>query len=99
MKKRGECRTAVLFCTATNRAEWVNQAVKDYRSTSRGSMLKVQDASKETLVEAGTYRLLSNRPLFVLTAMARFSNQTIANWKLTAEQAKKLQENRHPDAG
>lgn len=71
-----------------NRAEWVNQAVKAYRSTSLDSMFKEKDASEETLTEAGTFRQLGNRPLFVLTAMARFSDQIIANWKLTAEQAK-----------
>lgn len=71
-----------------NRPEWVNQAVKAYRSTSLGSMLKEKDASEETLSDAGTFRKFGERPIFVLTAMARFSDQTIANWKLTVEQAK-----------
>lgn len=75
-----------------NRPAWVNQAVNAYRSTSLGSMLKEKDASEETLAEAGTFRQLRDRPVFVLTAMARFTDQTRAEWKMTTEQAKKSKE-------
>lgn len=75
-----------------NRPEWVNQAVKAYRPTSLGSMVKESDASDETLAEAGTFRQLGDRPLFVLTAMARFSDQALSNWKMPAEQANKHKE-------
>lgn len=75
-----------------NRPEWVNQAVKAYRPTSLGSMLKESDASDETLAEAGTFRQLGDRPLFVLTAMARFSDQAMASWKIPTEQANKYKE-------
>lgn len=72
-----------------NRSAWVNQAVNAYRSTSLGSMLKEKDASEETLAEAGTFHQLRDRPVFVLTAMARFADQTQTEWKMTTEQAKK----------
>lgn len=72
-----------------NRPAWVNQAVNAYRSTSLGSMLKEKDASEETLAEAGTFRQLRDRPVYVLTAMARFADQTQTEWKMTAEQADK----------
>ena len=75
-----------------NRPEWVNQAVKAYRSTSLGSMVNESDASDETLAEAGTFRQLANRPLFVLTAMARFSDQAMSNWKIPATQTNKYKE-------
>lgn len=75
-----------------NRAEWVTQAVNAYRSTSLGPMLKEKDASEETLIEAGSFRQLGDRPIFVLTAMARYSDQTSSIWKITAEQAKNTNE-------
>jgi len=75
-----------------NRADRVNQAVNAYRSTSLGSMLKEKDASEETLVEAGSLRKLGDRPIFVLTAMARFSDHASSIWKITPEQAKNTKE-------
>ena len=81
-----------------NRPEWVNQAVKAYRPMSLGAMLKEKNASEETLLEAGTFRQLGNRPLFVLTAMARFSDQSLSKWKMTEVQARMsdaLQMKRH----
>ena len=76
-----------------NRPEWVNQAVKAYRPTSLSSMLKESEASDETLAEAGMFRQLGDRPLFVLTAMARFSDQAMASWKVPTEQKNKYKEN------
>ena len=55
-------------------------------------MLKEKDASEETLAEAGTFRQLSDRPVFVLTAMVRFTDQTQTEWKLTTDQVKKSKE-------
>lgn len=68
------------------------QAVKAYIPTSLGSMLKEDDALDETLAEAGTFHQLGGRPLFVLTAMAPWSEQDLAYWKITADQAKQYQE-------
>jgi len=68
----------------------VFQAIKAYTPTSLGSMLKEENAFDETLAEAGTFRLLGDRPLFVLTAMAPSPEETLSYWKMTADQAKKF---------
>jgi pimeloyl-ACP methyl ester carboxylesterase len=68
------------------------KAIKAYGPTSFGSMLKEEEAIDETLAEAGTFRQLGDRPLFVLTEMAPYSEQALAYWNITAAQAKKYQD-------
>jgi pimeloyl-ACP methyl ester carboxylesterase len=65
-----------------------DQAVKAYASTSLGAMLKEDDAIKDTLTEAGTFRKLGGRPLFVLTAMKSLPDEALAEMKWSSEQAK-----------
>ncbi len=74
-----------------NVPDHVFQAVKAYIPTSLGSMLKEEDAFNETLAEAGTFRQLGDRPLFVLTATAPRSEQELSYWNITAEQAKQYE--------
>ena len=89
----GVVRAVVAFDEkAPHVPEPVFQAVKAYTPTSLGSMLKEDDALNETLAEAGTFRQLGDRPLFVLTAMAPYPEETLSYFKITAEQAKKLEE-------
>ena len=69
-----------------------DQAVKAYASTTLGPMLKENEAIEQTLAEAGTFRNLGHRPVFVLTAMAPFPEQALADLKMTTDQAKQHQE-------
>jgi pimeloyl-ACP methyl ester carboxylesterase len=64
------------------------QAKAAYASTSLGSMLKEFESMDETLAEAGTFRQLGNRPLYVLTSTALLPPQALAALKLTPEQGK-----------
>ena len=75
-----------------NLPDSVDLAVKAYAAKSLGSMLKEMDAADETNAEAGTFRQLGDRPLFVLTAMAPWTEEPLAYWKITASQAKQYQE-------
>lgn len=75
-----------------NLPERVDQAVKAYASTSLGPMLKENEASEQTLAEAGTFRDLGHRPIFVLTAMAPIQERVRSNLKMTDDQAKQFQE-------
>ena len=52
-------------------------------------MLVEYDAINATLAEAGTFRQLGNRPLFVLTAMQPFSEEELQQMKITAAQGEK----------
>ena len=69
-----------------------DQAMKAYASTSLGPMLKEEDAFEQTLSEAGTFRHLGRRPIFVLTAMAPIPEQELSQLKITAEKAKQMTE-------
>lgn len=57
-----------------------------YASTSLPAMLKEVDAFDQSLAEAGSFRQLGNRPLFVLTATAPKSKEDLAAMKMTAAQ-------------
>lgn len=65
------------------------QMVRAYGPTSLGPMLVEYDAINATLAEAGTFRQLGNRPLFVLTAMQPFSEEELQQMKITAAQGEK----------
>jgi pimeloyl-ACP methyl ester carboxylesterase len=68
------------------------RAVNAYAPVSLGAALKELEALKETLAEAGSFRQLGDRPLFVLTAMAPLTKENRAALKLSEEQGKKFQE-------
>jgi len=65
------------------------QMVRAYGPTSLGPMLVEYDAINQTLAEAGTFRRLGNRPLFVLTAMQPFSEEELQQMKISAAQGAK----------
>ncbi len=75
-----------------NLPDSVDLAVKAYTPTSLWPMLKESEALEQTLAEAGTFRQLGDRPLFVLTSTAPFPEKAIADLNITAEQAKQHQE-------
>ena len=83
---------AATYKRMPNQPEFDHQAMKAYASTSLGPMYKESQAVTQTLAEAGTFRQLGHRPLFVLTAMAPIPEQALADLKLTDEQAKQYQE-------
>ncbi len=68
------------------------QAMEAYASTSLDAVLKESDAFDQTLAEAGSFRSLGDRPLFVLTAMAPISTNALTAMKLTPEQGRKRKE-------
>jgi len=57
-----------------------------YASTSLPAMLKEVDSFNQTLAEAGSFRQLGSRPLFVLTAMAPMPRSDLVMMKMTAAQ-------------
>jgi pimeloyl-ACP methyl ester carboxylesterase len=77
---------------APNEPTAAARASAAYASTSLGSMVKESDAFDTTLAEAGTFRRLGDRPLFVLTATAPQSPQDLAAMKMTAAQGKRWSE-------
>ncbi len=69
-----------------------DRTMKAYASTSLGAMLKEQDALEQTLMEAGTFRTLSGRPLIVLTAMKPYPPEFLDEYSLSEEQGRRLQD-------
>jgi pimeloyl-ACP methyl ester carboxylesterase len=70
----------------------VDEAIKAYASTSLGTMLKEKGVIEQTLAEAGTFRQLADRPVFVLTATAPMPDNVVHQLKFTAEQARQWKE-------
>lgn len=68
------------------------QAMSAYASTSLGHTLKEIESMDQTLAEAGTFRELGNRPIYVLTSMAPLSPEALYYLKLTPEQGRQHQE-------
>jgi len=66
------------------------ETIRAYAPTSLGPMMLEDEALNETLTEAGTFRQLGNRPLFVLTAMAPFSDAELQSMQITATQGQKI---------
>lgn len=73
------------FKKMPNQRDIDDRAIKAYASTSLGSMLKESDSLEQTLAEAGTFRQLGNRPVYVLTAMKPLPEEALAQLKLTPE--------------
>ena len=70
----------------------VVRASAAYAATSLGTMLRELDAIDATLAEAGTFRQLGNRPVFVLTSMAPLSREELATMHLNPAQGQQLKE-------
>lgn len=68
------------------------EMIRAYAPTSLASMLVENGALDQTLVEAGTFRQLGNRPLFVLTAMAPFSPAELQSMHMSAAQGASMRE-------
>jgi pimeloyl-ACP methyl ester carboxylesterase len=68
------------------------QAMAAYAPTSLGSLLKEFESGDQTLAEAGTFRQLGNRPLYVLTSTAPLPPEVLTALKLTPEQGTQYQE-------
>jgi pimeloyl-ACP methyl ester carboxylesterase len=62
------------------------RATAAYTSTSLPSMLKEAEAFDQTLAEAGTFKQLGTRPVFVLTATAPKPKAELAMMKMTESQ-------------
>ena len=67
------------------------RATAAYTSTSLRGMLEEVDAFKQTLAEAGTFKQLGDRPVYVLTAMAPKPKAELAMMKMTDVQGKEYQ--------
>lgn len=68
------------------------QAMAAYAPTSLGSLLKEFESMDQSFAEAGTFRQLGNRPLYVLTSAAPLPLETLAVLKLTPEQGRQYKE-------
>ena len=64
------------------------RATAAYTSTSLPGMLKEVDSFDQTLAEAGTFKQLGTRPVFVLTATAPMPKADLAMMKMTGTQGK-----------
>jgi pimeloyl-ACP methyl ester carboxylesterase len=68
------------------------QAMAAYAPTSLGSLLKEIESVDMTLAEAGAFRQLGHRPVFVLTSMVPLPEEALAALKLTHEQGRQYKE-------
>ncbi len=85
---RRTCRCWPPIKKMPNQRDIDDQAAKAYASTSLGAMLKESEAVEQTLAEAGTFRHLGDRPVYVLTAMKPLPEEALAQLKLTPEQGR-----------
>jgi pimeloyl-ACP methyl ester carboxylesterase len=67
-------------------ADPVVRTVLAYTPTSLGPLLEEVDAIPATMAEAGSFRLLGDRPLVVLTAMAPPDTAMLKQMKMTREE-------------
>lgn len=75
---------------ASNQSDHDISAIRSYASTSVGAFLSERDSLDSTLAEAGTIRQLGNRPLYVLTALAPFSQSDLNAMKVSREQGGRI---------
>jgi pimeloyl-ACP methyl ester carboxylesterase len=68
------------------------QAMSAYASTSLGSMVKELEALDQTFAEAGTFRQLGERQVYVLTGMKPLSEEVLVSLKLNPEQGRQYKE-------
>jgi len=93
LAKLGLIRKVTAADTAPPRPLFVSRATDAYTSTSLPAMLKEVDAFGATLAEAGTFRSLGNRPLFVLTATRPMPDADRVSMKMSPAQAAQYEAN------
>ena len=69
----------------------VKRAERSYVPTSLSAYIREEDSLDETLAEAGSFRKLGSRPLFVLTATAPLPKQSLDSLGITPDQGAKFQ--------
>lgn len=74
--------------------DWVKRAERSYFPTSLSAYIREEDSLDETLAEAGSFRQLGSRPLFVLTATAPLPKQSLDSLGITPDQGAKFQKTR-----
>ena len=87
LAKLGLIRKVTAADTAPPQPPFVARATAAYTSTSLPAMLKEVDAFGATLSEAGTFRQLGDRPLFVLTATKPMPDADRISMKMSRTQA------------
>jgi pimeloyl-ACP methyl ester carboxylesterase len=70
--------------------ELIRKIAVHFEPTSLGPLIAEDDAVKETLREAGTFRSLDDRPLVVLTALAPLSSANLNALHITKEQGQRV---------
>lgn len=93
LAKLGLIRKVTAADTAPPQPAFVARATAAYTSTSLPAMLKEVDAFNATLAEAGTFRSLGDRPLFVLTATKPMAEADRIGMKMTPAQAAQYEAN------
>ncbi len=88
----GIVRKATAVDSAPPQSVHSARATAAYASTSLPAMIKVADAFDETLAEAGTFRQLGERPIFILTATAPLSADVLTTLKMTAAEGRVYKE-------
>lgn len=68
------------------------QAMAAYAPTSLAHLLKEIESVDQTLAEAGSFRQLGNRPVYVLTSMMPLPEEALTALKLTPEQGRQYKE-------
>ncbi|UEC01731.1 alpha/beta fold hydrolase [Burkholderia vietnamiensis] len=81
----------ILLQQSPNQSAAEVAAIRSYASTSLPTLLEENEALEASLSEAGTFRDLGRRPLYVLTAMEPFSEASLASMKITSEQGNRVQ--------
>jgi len=77
---------------APNQSDADYRAILAYAPMSLGPMLEENDSLPETLAQAGRFRNLGSRPIYVLTATAPFSAAALASMHITAAQGQQVRE-------
>jgi pimeloyl-ACP methyl ester carboxylesterase len=85
--------TAVDSAPPPPQPPYVARATAAYTSTSLPAMLKEVDAFNATLAEAGTFRTLGDRPLFVLTSTKPMSDSDRVSMKMSPTQSAQYEAN------
>lgn len=68
------------------------QAMAAYAPTSLAHLLKEIESVDQTLAEAGSFRQLGSRPVYVLTSMMPLPEEALTALKLTPEQGRQYKE-------
>lgn len=93
LARLGLIRKATAADSAPPQPAYTVRAAAAYTSTSLPAMLKEVDSFGATLAEAGTFRTLGNRPLFVLTATKPMPAADRVSMKMTPVQAAQYEAN------